>query len=247
MNSVAIVQTRMSSTRLPGKVLKTIGNKTVLGHVIDRLSRCQLIDKIVVATTTDADDDVLVDWCEQRNIRHFRGDRDDVLSRFHGCALQFGAEEIVRVTSDNPLIDPGIVDKTIKLRRSKSADYAANNLEKSFPHGLDVEVITFKALSESFHKAVEQYEKEHVTQFVRHRPSKYRLVNMSSGGNWHDVRVTLDEDEDRQLIELVMLLQGEDVYFAGLKSLFSKFPALKHVNSQARDWHADYNFRQQII
>ncbi|MDH5523669.1 MAG: glycosyltransferase family protein [Desulfobulbaceae bacterium] len=247
MNTVAIVQARMTSTRLPGKVLKPLAGKVVLEHVLSRLSRCQLIDKIVVATTTDDDDDTLVDWCGQYGVSCFRGDRDNVLSRFHSCALQLDADEIVRVTSDNPLVDSSIVDQTIRLRRTEKADYAANNLVKTFPHGLDVEVITFKALEESHLEAVENYEREHVTQFVRHREKRYKLVNLSSGEDWHDIRVTLDEDEDKQLIELVMRLSGIDVDFIGLQALFSEFPSLKRINARSKNWHAKYNLREHII
>ncbi len=247
MNSVAIVQARMASTRLPGKVLKPLGEKVVLEHVLERLSLCKLIDKIVVATTLDSGDDELVEWCTNYGVSCFRGDRDDVLSRFYFCALEYKADEIIRVTSDNPLIDPTIVDKTIELRRSKDCDYTANNIEKTFPHGLDAEVISFKALEEAHLEASEPFEREHVTQFVRHRPERYNMANLSASANWHDIRVTLDEEDDHQLIEIIMKLIGEGANYADLKRIFTKYPLLKKINDRARDWHAGYNKREHIV
>jgi len=248
MKTIAIVQARMSSTRLPGKVLKPLSGKVVLEHVLERLRKCKLIDQIVIATTTDEIDDQLVEWCNKKNVMCFRGDRNDVLSRYYECASKFNAEEVVRITSDNPLIDPEIVDEVIALRRKSEADYAANNLEKSFPHGLDVEVMTFQALAESNKNAIEDFEREHVTQYIRHRPKQYKLINLSAdGGNWHSIRLTLDEDADRQLIEVVMRLLGNDLRFKDLIELFSELPSLAKMNTEAREWHAGYNKNENII
>lgn len=246
-HTVAIVQARMSSTRLPGKVLKPLEGKLVLEHVIERLKKCRRIDDIVIATTTDEVDDQLVAWCKNQSVECFRGDRDDVLSRFYQCATKYGASDIVRVTSDNPLVDPEIVDQVVELKCQMKADYAANNIEKSFPHGLDVEVISYAALEESNDNAVEDYEREHVTQYVRHRPKQYALANLASDGDWHHIRVTLDEEDDYQLIGIIMSMSGCDVSFADLIYVFSKYPALAKINSNAREWHADYNKRSNVV
>jgi len=245
--TVAIVQARMSSARLPGKVLKDLAGKPVLRHVLDRLGKAERVDCIVVATTLDPEDDVLVEWCKQESVPCYRGDREDVLSRFYECAVEHQAANIVRVTSDNPLVDPLIIDKTIELFFSKSADYCANNIEKTFPHGLDVEIITFKALEESYKEASESFEREHVTQFVRHRPNRFHLCNLPSGGDWHSVRLTLDEDQDYQLIKLVMRILEGHVDFLTLKKLFGEFPALVKLNEHACKSHANYNMQENII
>ena len=247
MKTVAIVQARMSSTRLPGKVLKPLLGKLVLDHVLDRLRMCKLVDQIIIATTTDEVDDQLVTWCKKNNVVCFRGDRNDVLSRYYECASKFNAEEIVRITSDNPLIDPEIIDEVITLRRKFDADYAANNIEKSFPHGLDVEVIKYQALAECNKNALKDFEREHVTQYVRYRPKQFKLVNLPSGGDWHNIRLTLDEDEDRQLIEVVMRLLGNDLRFKDLTELFSELPSLAKVNTDAKASHANYNQNEKII
>jgi spore coat polysaccharide biosynthesis protein SpsF len=246
MTVVAIVQARMSSTRLPGKVLKLIAGKPVLAHVLDRLKFCKSVDQVVVAITKNKEDNRLLKWCFENGVECFRGESEDVLSRFYHCAKAFEAEEIVRVTSDNPLVDPEIVDEVIQLRQQNQADYAANNLEKTFPHGFDAEVITFKALAESHFKAFKKPEREHVTQYVRHLPDQYKLVNLFSGGSWYDIRVTLDEDEDKQLIELILRLLGQDCRLSDLKKLFSEFPMLRCMNNEVRIKHKKYNEDQNI-
>lgn len=245
--TVAVVQARLTSTRLPGKVLKPLGSKQVLLHVVDRLANCRLINEVVIATTTDSADDPLVEFCRLHALTCFRGDRDDVLSRFYRCAVGHYATAVVRVTSDNPLVDPTVVDRTIGLFHEKSADYAANNLYRSFPHGLDVEVISFAALAESYRCAITALDREHVTQYVRYRPESYRLENLDAGGDWQDIRLTLDYDDDYQMIGLVMRLLGEKADFQSIIDLFRKFPALRRVNDVAREQHADYHRAQGIV
>jgi len=244
---IAIVQARMSSTRLPGKVLKTLLSKPVLKHVIDRILDSKYINQVVVVTTNDPDDDKLVEWCKKNNLECFRGDREDVLKRFYECSKKYKADNIVRITSDNPLVDPEIIDKTIDLFYKENADYCANNIIKTFPHGFDVEVVTFKSLKESHINAKKDFEREHVTQFIRYRPNEFKLCNLSSNKDCHKIRLTLDNETDFQLIELVMLLLGENANLFALQSLFSKFPSLTKINLDAKNWHAEYNNREKII
>lgn len=244
---VAVIQARLTSTRLPAKVLKPLGSKEVLRHVVDRLAHCRTVDKVVIATTTDSADDPLVAFCRHHGLAYFRGDRDDVLSRFYHCAKEYDAAVVVRVTSDNPLVDPTVVDRTIALFREKSADYAANNLRKCFPHGLDVEVIGFAALAESYRCADKAREREHVTQYVRHHPEFYRLAHLDAGGDWQDIRLTLDHDDDYQLISLVMRLIGEQADLQGIIELFREFPSLRLLNDAARLQHEEYNRTQGIV
>jgi len=246
-NNIAIIQARMSSSRLPGKVLMDILGKTVLDHVLDRLNKCKLISRIVIATTTDSVDDQVFDYCNKSDTACFRGSRDDVLSRFYECAVKYNADNIIRVTSDNPLVDPVIVDETIKYYLDQGADYAANNLKKNFPHGLDVEVISFTALEQSHHEAKNNYELEHVTQFVRHQPNKFKLLNYGCKGDWHNIRLTLDTEEDYQLISIVIELLGDDCDFDGIKNLFMKYPSLRKINEISGNKHNSYNKNENII
>jgi spore coat polysaccharide biosynthesis protein SpsF len=247
MNIVAIVQARVSSVRLAGKILKPVGGKTVLGHVVDRLNQSELIDQVIVATTLDSVDDILVDWCKERKIEYFRGDRENVLIRFYECAKEYMADVIVRVTSDNPLVDPSIVDQTIRQFMISKADYAANNLEKTFPHGLDVEVISFKALSISWQEAHIIADLEHVTQYVRHRPKRFHLVNISAPENHHYIRITVDEVSDFELVSEVFRLLGDNANYENIINLFRQYPELLKINYDAKESHAEYNRSLNII
>ncbi len=179
-NVVAIVQARMTSSRLPEKVLLPLGNSCVLGHVVARLSRSQYVNKVVVATTQDDEDQAIVTWANVHGFDVFCGDRDNVLSRFYECALLHKADVIIRVTSDNPLVDPAIVDKTISAFLESKVDYAANNLVKTYPHGLDVEVVSFDSLAITWREAIVLADLEHVTPFIRHRPERFSLLNIAS-------------------------------------------------------------------
>ena len=247
MKIVAIVQARMSSTRLRGKVLKPLGKKTVLEHLIDRLSQAKLIDQIVIATSTNPEDDVLANFCVERDLSYFRGDENNVLARFYKCAVTFNADIIVRVTSDCPLVDSSIVDQTIKLLIEKKSDYSANNLIKTFPHGLDVEVISFRALSISWKEAMDEFELEHVTQFVRHRPKRFKLENLQSDEDLKHLRVTLDYPSDYELIKIIFQSLGDNANYSMLKAFFAEQPELIRINQNASKEHAQYNKSKKII
>lgn len=244
---IAIVQARLSSTRLPRKVLRPLLSKPLLAHVIDRLHQAKLIDQVVVATTKEKDDDELVSWCEQNNHQFFRGSLDNVLSRFYHCATEFEANHIVRVTSDNPLADPEIIDQTIQYYFDTKADYCANNLVKKFPHGLDVEVFSYAGLKEAHENATEDFEKEHVTQYIRHRKDKYKISSYEASGEYNDIRITCDEDQDYQLIKIIMKILGEDAKSDEVIQLFRELPALKKINEDALKNHKTQNDKQGIV
>ena len=153
MNTVAIIQARMGSSRLPGKVLKDLGGETVLGRVVRRLRGSRQISNIVVATTTEATDEVIVAECDRLQVLCFRGSEQDVLDRYYQAAHANAAEAVVRVTSDCPLIDPKLVDETVEVFRDEHADYASNVSPRTYPRGLDTEVFTFDALDRAWREA----------------------------------------------------------------------------------------------
>jgi spore coat polysaccharide biosynthesis protein SpsF len=247
MNIVAIIQARMTSSRLEGKVLLQLGGSRVIEHVVDRLSYSSYINKVVVATTDDFEDDVIVEWAKSYGVNFFRGKKEDVLSRFYECAIEHDADIIVRVTSDNPLVDPNIVDETILLYLDSSADFASNNLKKTFPWGLDVEVISFDALSVAWKEAETKADREHVTQFVRHRPERFHLANLEAPENNHNIRVTLDEISDFELIEKVFLALGANANYNSIVNLFNNHPELFKINLETRILHNKYNKNLNII
>jgi len=247
MNIVAIIQARMTSSRLEGKVLLQLGGSRVIEHVVDRLSCSSYINKVVVATTDDFEDDVIVEWAKSYGVNSFRGKKEDVLSRFYECAIEHDADIIVRVTSDNPLVDPNIIDETILLYLDSNADFASNNLKKTFPWGLDVEVISFDALSVAWKEVETKADREHVTQFVRHRPERFHLVNLEAPENNHNIRVTLDEISDFELIEKVFLALGANANYNSIVNLFNNHPELFKINLETRILHNKYNKNLNII
>src|SRR5580658_9210851 len=155
---VAIVQARMGSTRLPGKVLKDLEGETVLARVVNRLRRVRLINEILVATTDRATDDSIVKECRSLSVMVSRGDQDDVLDRYFRAAQLTKADVVVRITSDCPLIDPEITDRTIAAFLETSPDYASNTLVRTYPRGLDTEVMSVKVLGRVWHQARKRYE-----------------------------------------------------------------------------------------
>lgn len=206
MSTVIIVQARMTSTRLPGKVLKTVLGKPLLDYQLERLRRVKLASRIVIATTTNDTDQPIVEWCERQGIDCFRGSEQDVLARYHGAAALYHADTIVRITSDCPLIDPAVIDRIIQhyLDHRSSCDYASNCLERSYPRGMDVEVFSRRALDEAFAEAAESAEREHVTPFIYRHPERYRLANIAYRENQGRHRWTVDTPEDFELVEKIL-------------------------------------------
>ncbi len=246
-NIVAIIQARMSSSRLPGKVLLPLGEHCVLGHVIERLSCANHITKVVVATTQDSGDDAIIQWCTAHDISVFRGDRENVLSRFYECALLYKADVVVRVTSDNPLVDPELVDEAISQFLEAKVDYAANNLIKTYPHGLDVEVIDFNTLAIAWKEATLPADLEHVTQFIRHHPERFNLLNVPAPEDNHKIRLTLDEGSDYELLKEIFHCLGDNANYHDVIDLFRCRPELLDINQRAGLSHAEYNTSLNII
>lgn len=244
---IAIIQARISSTRLPGKVMKQIFGRELLSIVVDRVRKANLVTDVVVATSVKEDDDIIYEWCNKNKVQVFRGSEKNVLSRYYECAKYFEADVIVRVTSDNPLIDSEVIDQVVKIFLDENCDFAANNIVKSFPHGLDVEVISYKALEESCKSANLPQEKEHVTQYVRHRPEVYKIRSLTYEKTLYDIRLTVDEQSDLELVEIVYLLTQGEVNLKNLVNLFEKFPSLKNVNKNSAEAHRKYNLSENII
>lgn len=221
MKTVAIVQARMGSSRLPGKVMKTLKDKTVLGHVITRLKAVGQIDEIVIATTSNSEDDVIVEEAQQHNVFYFRGSEENVLSRYYQAASSRAADVVVRITSDCPLIDPVITGNTIDLFNSSNADYASNKMLTTFPRGLDTEVFTFGVLKKSYEGAYNDIHREHVTPYIYLHPNQFEIVDYTWNIDYSKYRWTLDTIEDYQLISSIY----EELYIPG--SVFSWLEAIE--------------------
>ncbi len=206
MRTVIINQARMTSTRLPGKVLKEVLGRTLLEYQIERLRQVRLANELVIATTTNDTDQPIVELCERLGIAYYRGSEENVLSRYYEAASHFRADVVVRVTSDCPLIDPGVMDEIIGLyiNNQDKYDYVSNTLERTYPRGLDTEVFSMEALEKAYKEARGQSEREHVTLFMYRRPEQFRLANSSGAVDYSHHRWTVDTPEDFALIKLIL-------------------------------------------
>lgn len=206
MKTVIIDQARMTSTRLPEKVMKEVLGKPLLEYQIERLRGANEADEVVIATTTNNTDQPIVELCNRLEVAYYRGSEEDVLSRYYEAATEFGADIVVRVTSDCPLIDPAIVDKVIKHYKDNrdSYDYVSNTLTRTYPRGMDTEVFSYKVLHDAFYNAKEQPEREHVTPYICWQPECFRLGNVSNHENQSQYRWTVDQIEDFLLIENII-------------------------------------------
>lgn len=195
MRGVAIVQARMSSTRLPGKVLLPLAGKPVLHHVISRLKQCKTLDDIVIATSDLSSEDPISDWCEAHKIYCYRGSLNDVLDRYYQAALKFEADFVVRITSDCPAIDPIIVDEVVDGFLSGGFD--SYSLSGEFPDGLDCQVFKFSALKDAWLNATKNFEREHVGPYIeKTHPEKFKLGGLEKFHGLSHHRWTLDEQAD---------------------------------------------------
>lgn len=210
MNKVAIVQARMGSTRLPGKVLKTLGNRSVLEQVVFQLKASKELKDIVIATSDSCEDNQIEDHCRKNGWNVFRGSLHDVLERYYGAAKAFEVETIVRITADCPLIDPHIVDEVIRLQKKTSSDYTSNINPPTFPDGLDCEVFTFKSLEKARNEATHPQEREHVTPFIRNHTELFSQANYLNDKDLSFHRWTLDREEDYKFLSKVVEILGSE-------------------------------------
>ena len=188
----------MTSSRLPGKVLAPVLGEPMIGRQVERLRRARRIDKLLVATSVDPSDDPLAAYCESLELAVFRGPLNDVLERYRAAlATCPGATAVVRLTADCPLADPGLIDEVIDRHHAVGADYTSNTMgERTFPHGLDTEVIRPAALVEAAERADDPYEREHVTPYIYRRPQTYRLAGVTRAESRAALRWTVDFPQD---------------------------------------------------
>lgn len=237
MKVVCIMQARVGSSRLPAKVLKEIEGKTVLEHDVDRLKRVKNIDEIVIATTVQERDYQIVDEANRLGVKSFRGSEDDVLSRYYFAAKENNADVVIRVTSDCPLLDSEITDEIIKfyLDNNSEYDYVSNTLDRTYPRGLDTEVFSFKALEKAFNEAKESFQREHVTPFIWDNNEAFSTCQFKDSEDNSNLRLTLDTEEDLELItEVYSELYDLNSNF-GLKEvveLFKRRPELIDINKE---------------
>lgn len=236
MRIVAIIQARMGSTRLPGKVLAEIGGQSMLNRVVERVRCIPGVGEVVVATTESAPDEAVVQECTRIGAPVFRGSEGDVLDRYYRAAEAYRAEGVVRVSADCPLIDPGESGRVVDAFLAEAADLAANDLTPSYPTGMGTEVMAAAALGSAWRDATLAYERTHVAPYLFQHPERFRLVNVASSVNYSHLRWTVDTSEDLEFVRAVYSrLDGSGGFdWQAVLSLLAREPGLVDLNRHIR-------------
>jgi spore coat polysaccharide biosynthesis protein SpsF len=237
---VGIIQARMSSKRLPGKVLKMIQGQPMLARVVERARMAETLDKVVVATTNDPSDDPVAELCQERGYPFLRGNLYDVLDRFYKPAQTFGADVVVRFTGDCPLLDPGLVDHTVREFFRTGVDFAANRLppphHRTYPIGLDTEVCTFEALECAWRYAEKPYQREHVMPYLYEEEERFKVLHVQHEEDYGSLRWTVDTPEDLEVVRKMYSALGdrEDFSWLDVLDVFRAHPEWAEINARVQ-------------
>lgn len=221
----AVIQARMSSARLPGKILTQVHGATLLEHLVSRLERCGGLDGIVIATSSDAADDPVPEFARARGLRCHRGSLDDVASRLLEAAHRFGIEHLARISGDSPMLDPAILDQALDIYRGNDADLVTNVQQRSFPKGQSVEVFSRTVLEDALKQDVIAADREHVTPHFYRHPDCYRILNFAYPGNRGDAQLSVDTEADLRRFSRIMERLGPPYWQHGLEDLLSAYDA----------------------
>ena len=235
MNVILVTQARVGSTRLPNKVLKKINRKTLLEIHIERIKKSKLIDKVIIATTTKKNDNIICDIAKKSGVFYFKGSENDVLDRFYQAVKNYKPNFIVRLTSDCPLIDPLLIDNVIRNAINLNLDYYSNTLLECFPDGQDIEVIKFESLKIAWKNAKLKSEREHVTPYIRKNSSflggkLFESDTYTYNKNYKDVRLTVDEENDLKVINLLISKIGVDKSWLDYTKLYIQDNDINSLN-----------------
>lgn len=238
LRTVAIIQARLGSTRLPRKVLFDICGKPMLARVVERVQMATAADEVVIATSIDQQDNQIESLCNANGWSCYRGSRDDVLDRFYRTACAFDADYVIRVSADCPLIDPGITDRVARavIESGGAYDYAANMLPpRTFPRGVDVEAFTIQALRSSWQDARDDSCREHVTPWIYRNPDRFRICQVEHESDESSFRWTVDTDEDLAVVRLIHEhLATEDFRWTDVVDLCRRNPHWTAVNAHVQ-------------
>lgn len=232
MKIVAIIQARMGSSRLPGKVMAEIVGKPMLFHVVTRVSRARKINIVTVATSTHASDDSIAEYCAGANIPCFRGSEEDVLDRFYQAAKHFQADVVVRLTADCPLHDPEVIDRVVSVLLESDADFVSGGMKTTFPDGLDAAAFPMTVLSQTWQEAKLKSDREHVTPYIHKHPEIFRLKTITCDEDLSYLRWTVDEPRDLEFVRAVYEYLGDTSF--GMKEildLLKKHSELNNINT----------------
>lgn len=235
MKIVVIIQARMGSTRLPGKMMKKIDETPMVQFVVQSVKKAKKVHEIWLATTINPEDDVLATWAEENSVLWYRGSSDDVLDRYYQAAKLAEADIIVRVTGDCPLADPAVIDGVVEEFLKGGADYVSNTQPPTFPDGLDVEVCSFDSIEKAWKEATLSSEREHVMPYIWKHPELFRIKNVTHTPDWSNYRLTLDTEEDFVLIEKVIeecKKQGNDFSMNTVIDILTSHPEWLKINNK---------------
>jgi spore coat polysaccharide biosynthesis protein SpsF len=236
---VSIIQARMGSSRLPGKVLMKIGAKPILQWAAERVKKSLLVDKVIVATSDNKRDDAIEELCKRLGMDCFRGSEDDVLERYYRASKRYKANSIVRITSDCPLVDPEIIDEIIRIHLKHKNDCTMNDTENSYPRGLDVEIFNFKALEKAYLNAKKNYQREHVSPYIYEHPEVFKIERVEANGIFRRpaYRFCVDTKDDLELTRKIYAILNNSkkpVNARNIIKLLDSHPELAAFNSHIK-------------
>ncbi|MEW6556104.1 MAG: glycosyltransferase family protein [Elusimicrobiota bacterium] len=231
----AICQARMGSTRLPGKTMMELADgKSLLWHVLNRVKYSKYIDNIIIATSNDPQDRVIVEFAQNENYLVYIGNQYDVLDRYYQSAKKFNSEVIVRITPDDPFKDPEIIDKGIEIFFTEDADFVANYLKPTYPEGIDIEVFSFEVLKIAWQEAKKKYEREHVSPFIYHNKGRFKVIDFHNDTDYSSMRWTIDYKQDFVFAQEVykrLYKPGKIFLMNDIINLLKREPELTKINS----------------
>ena len=247
---VAITQARIGSSRLPAKVLKTIGDQTLLDLHLQRVAKSRLIDQLVVATTREPGSEAIIEIAGRNGAGFFLGSLNDVLDRFYQTALTYKPDYVVRLTSDCPLLDPELLDSIIAFALAQQADYVSNTLLPTFPDGQDIEVFRFSALEKAWKEAILPSEREHVTPYIwknssYHQGTFFTSTNFSSQTDYSQVRLTVDEPLDLLTIAALVQQLGTAAGWEAYANYYVTHPEIVNNDSLRRNEGYSKSLREE--
>jgi len=240
----AIIQARTGSTRLPGKIMMKINDEPMLYHVIKQVKVSKKISKIIIATTYLPEDDIIEDYVTKLGYDVFRGEPNDVLDRYYKCSKFFNIKTIVRITSDDPLIDPFVIDKCIDKFQTDKFDYVSNTISKKngnwipslngFPYGIAVEVFNFSSLHKAWKNSKNPLEREHLSPYFIKNPNVFKLASISNSDDYSHIRVTVDYSEDFEFVKSILTYfkKNEIITLEKIVSFVTKNPELLQLNKK---------------
>ena len=230
-----IIQARIGSTRLPNKVMLELSGKKILWHVVERCKKTG--NEVIVATSTNKENDAIENFCRENNYLCFRGSEDDVLNRYYEAAKKYKLDYIIRITADDPLISPEVINQLIENHLREKADYFSNTLTRTFPRGLDVEMFSFKTLEKANALAKTKPEREHVTSFIYNHPEMFKIGSMTAEGklNRPGFRLCIDTEKDFKLLKIIyeFFYKNNIISIQEVIDFLDKNPELAEMNKES--------------